>query len=241
MEIIIYHDYKALSIETARQISDIVAEKPDSLLCFPAGDTSIGTFEALKDMVKKGDTDFSRCKLVGLDEWVGIGEMQQENCFRFLKRHLLENINLQNENICFFNGEAADLENECTRIDQFIRNNGGIDMMLLGVGMNGHVGLNEPGVTFSSYSHIVDLDIVTKHVAQKYFSGKASLSKGITLGIKQMMEAKTVILQMSGKKKTPVVKQLLQSEITSQFPVSALKQHTNAFLLLDAQAYPEDV
>jgi 6-phosphogluconolactonase/glucosamine-6-phosphate isomerase/deaminase len=120
--------------------------------------------------------------------------------------------------------------------DQFIKTNGGIDLMMLGVGMNGHIALNEPGTSFDKYSHIVELDVVTKRVAQKYFTVNTELSKGITLGIKHMMETKTVILQVSGQKKSQVVKRILESEVTTEFPASLIKQHPNAFLILDSEA-----
>jgi len=236
MKTIVYPDYETLSVATAKQISEIIAKKPDALLCFPAGETSLGTFEELIKLELRCEIDFSRCKIVGLDEWVHLGEMQRENCYHFLKRHLLNGLNLKSENICFFNGEAKDLQQECKLTDQYIRSNGGIDMMLLGVGMNGHVGLNEPGVLFNEYSHIVELDDVTKRVGQKYFTAATSLTKGITLGMKHLMETKTVFLQLSGHKKSPVVKRLLETDVTTQFPASALKQHPNSFLLIDAEA-----
>jgi len=109
-------------------------------------------------------------------------------------------------------------------------------MMLLGAGMNGHLGLNEPGTSFDLYSHIVDLDETTRIVGQKYFSGKVTLTSGITLGLKYVMEAKTVILQLNGIRKAEVVKRLIESEVSSAFPASAVKTHLNSFLLLDKEA-----
>jgi glucosamine-6-phosphate isomerase len=233
---IVYPNYQVLSEETARKIAQIIAKKPDSVLCFPAGETSLGTFAELIKLQSSGEINFSLCKIVGLDEWVNLGEMKKENCYDFLKKHLFDAIGISGENICFFNGEASDLEYECELADQFIIANGGIDMMLLGVGMNGHLGLNEPGTSFDTYSHIVELDEVTKSVAQKYFSGKIHLSKGITLGMEHVMDSKTVIVQLSGQKKSPIVKRLIETEITSTFPASIVKQHPNAFILLDAEA-----
>jgi 6-phosphogluconolactonase/glucosamine-6-phosphate isomerase/deaminase len=109
-------------------------------------------------------------------------------------------------------------------------------MMLLGAGMNGHLGLNEPGTSFDLYSHIVFLDETTKIVGQKYFSGKVNLTAGVTLGVKYIMEAKTVILQLNGTRKAEVAKRLIESEVSPAFPASALKSHQNSFLLLDKEA-----
>jgi glucosamine-6-phosphate isomerase len=233
---IIYRDYEELSVETAKLITQIIRDKPDALLCFPAGETSLGTFQELVKIHLAHEADFSQCKIVGLDEWVESGVMKSENCFHFLKKHLFDPIGFKSENMCFFDGEAQDLQNECLLSDQFIKTNGGIDIMLLGLGMNGHIGLNEPGTNFDAYSHVVELDELTKNVAQKYFSLKTSLSQGITLGMKHVMEARTVILQVSGQKKSAIVKRLLETEITNDFPASLVQKHSNAYLLLDPEA-----
>jgi glucosamine-6-phosphate deaminase len=162
--------------------------------------------------------------------------MKSENCFSFLKKHFFDHIDYSQENLCFFNGESSDLEKECHKTDDFIKKYGPIDMILLGAGMNGHLGLNEPGTSFDHYSHIVNLDDTTKIVGQKYFSGSVTLTKGITLGVKYIMEARMVILQLNGKRKAEVVKKLIEGKVTRDFPASALKNHLNSYLLLDREA-----
>lgn len=236
MKQIIYNDYTELSVKTAEQIVAIITKKPDALLCFPAGETSIGTFKHLIELNKKGKVNFKHCKIVGLDEWANLGSMKSENCFSFLKKYFFNQIDYSVNNLCFFDGESSDLKKECLKTDVFIKKYGPIDMMLLGAGMNGHLGLNEPGTSFDLYSHIVNLDDTTKTVGQKYFSGKVTLTAGITLGVKYIMEAKTVILQLNGTRKAEVVKRLIDSEVTAAFPASALKAHSNSFLLLDKEA-----
>lgn len=236
MKKIVYPNYEELSIETARQIAQIITMKPNALLCFPAGETPLGTFAKLAKLYRNGKVTFSQCKIVGLDEWVQLGEMKKENCYHYLKKHLFNLIDIKSENVCFFNGEAENLQYECSLSDKFIKTNGGIDLMLLGVGMNGHIALNEPGTSFDKYSYIVELDEVTKRVGRKYFSVNTALSQGITLGMKHVMETKTVILQVNGKKKSHIVKRLLETEVTTKFPASLVKQHPNAFLLLDSDA-----
>lgn len=236
MKQIIYNDYKELSVKTAELIADIIRAKPDALLCFPAGETSVGTFDHLIELTGRGELSFQKCRIVGLDEWANIGKMKSENCFSFLKKHLFDHIDYSKKNMCFFDGEAADLTNECFKTDKFLKENGPIDMMLLGAGMNGHLGLNEPGTSFDLYSHIVFLDETTKIVGQKYFSEKVNLTTGVTLGVKYIMEAGTVILQLNGERKSPVVKRLLDTEVSPSFPASAVKSHKNSFLLIDKEA-----
>jgi glucosamine-6-phosphate isomerase len=236
MKQIIYKDYNELSVKTAELIASIIIKKPDALLCFPAGETSVGTFKHLIGLNKAGKVSFNKCKIVGLDEWANIGAMKSENCFSFLKKHFFDHIDYCAENLCFFDGESSDLQKECIKTDAFIKTNGPIDMILLGAGMNGHLGLNEPGTSFDLYSHIVNLDDTTKTVGQKYFSGKVNLTAGITLGVKYIMEARTAILQLNGNRKAEVAKKLVESEVNPDFPASALKMHPNSFLLLDQEA-----
>ena len=236
MKQVVYKDYEELSIKTAEMIAMLIKHKPDALLCFPAGETSVGTFRNLVAMNKAGWLSFKKCRIVGLDEWAHLGEMKVENCRSFLERHLFTEIDYSKSNLCFFNGESDDLEGECLRTDEFIKKNGPVDMMLLGAGMNGHLGLNEPGTPFDLSSHIVSLDETTRKVGQKYFSGNVTLTSGISLGIKHILEAKTVILQISGARKADVVKKVVESEISPEIPASAIKAHGNSFLLLDREA-----
>lgn len=236
MKQIIYRDYEELSMKTAEMIAKIISDKPHALLCFPAGETSVGTFTHLIELNRLEKISFRNCRIVGLDEWAHIGKMKNENCFSFLKKHLFDHIDYNEENFCFFDGESDDLQKECNKTDKFIREFGPVDMMLLGAGMNGHLGLNEPGTSFDLYSHIVKLDETTRIVGQKYFSGKVTLTSGITLGLKYVMEARTVILQLNGARKAGVAKKLVESEITPDFPASILKSHRNSFLLLDKEA-----
>jgi glucosamine-6-phosphate isomerase len=229
MKKIIYKNYEELSVKTAEMIAGIILNKPDALLCFPAGETSVGTFKHLIELNKSGKISFKNCKIVGLDEWANLGEMKTENCYSFLKKHFFDHIDYSADNFCFFNGESSDLALECKITDNFIKQLGPIDMMLLGMGMNGHLGLNEPGTPFDLYSHVVQLDDVTRNIGQKYFSGKVMLSGGISLGLKSIMESKTVFLQVTGTKKAEVVRKLIDAKVTPDFPASKLKDHVNSF------------
>ncbi len=236
METIIFDTYQELSAGTAEMIAQLLLKKPRALLCFPAGETSVGTFNHLIDLYKAGQISFSQCKIVGLDEWLNLEDRKNENCFSFLRKYLFDHIDYSDDNLCFFNGESGDPQLECQKTEDFIRNYGPIDLVLLGVGMNGHLGLNEPGSSFSSYSHIVKLDEVTRVVGQKYFSGEVRLTEGITLGLKSIMEAQSVLIQMNGIRKAEIYKQLMTCEISTDFPVSVLKSHPHTLLLVDRAA-----
>ncbi|NVO19974.1 MAG: glucosamine-6-phosphate deaminase [Bacteroidetes bacterium] len=240
MKQFVYPDQTELSIQTAKLIAGELERKPGSMLCFPAGETSLGTFRELVRMHQSKQINFDQCRIVGLDEWLHLGEKSGENCFHFLDKHLFGPLSLKKKNFCFFDGETADPEAECRKTDHFIKENGGIDLMLLGLGMNGHLGLNEPGTSADLCSHIVELDEVTRTIGQKYFTAHTNLTQGITLGMKQILEARTVLLQVSGLKKKPLVKRLLENESNTEFPASLLHLHPDAFLLIDKDANPEN-
>jgi len=236
MKTVIFENEEQFAIRSAEMIASIITAKPDLLLCFPAGETSVSTYAELVRMHKAGKISFKQCRIVGLDEWSNLGEMSRDNCYYFLKRHFFDHIDFLPENFCFFNGETEDLEQECLKTDEFISKYGPIDMILLGAGMNGHLGLNEPGTPFDLYSHIVKLDDTTKNVGQKYFTGTVALTAGVTLGIRHILESKTVILQLSGERKAAIAKKLTEGDISPEFPASALKLHPNSFLLMDKAA-----
>jgi glucosamine-6-phosphate deaminase len=235
METFIFENEEYAS-RSAEMIAGIISSKPDPLLCFPAGETSVTTYNELVRLHRAGKLSFGKVRIVGLDEWANLGEMSRENCYSFLKRHLFDHIDLNGENFCFFNGETDDLQKECTRTDSFIKQHGPIDLMVLGAGMNGHLGLNEPGTPFDLYSHIVKLDETTRKVGQKYFSGRVNLTAGVTLGIKHILESKRVILQLTGEKKSGIAKRVVEDQVSQDFPASALKLHPASILLLDRSA-----
>ena len=235
MKINIFPDYEKLSQKTAAFIVDAVNQKPDGLYCLPAGHTSLGTFQCLIETAAKGQVDFHRCQWVSLDEWVDL-PVPDGSCKHFLMQHFFEPLQIKPSQITFFDGKAADLKAECDRIDDFIKQNGPIDLMLLGLGMNGHLGLNEPGSSSDSSSHVVMLDGVTKVIGQKYFQKPVVLEKGITLGLSQIMLTRTVLLQVSGSNKASIVRNLVENVVSKELPASILKLHQQSLLFLDRAA-----
>ena len=231
----IYDSEKDMSRRCAELVKETLEKKPDALLCFPAGMTVVKTCEILKEMQDKGEIDFSKAKFVSLDEWLDL-EDESENCTHFLHKHLYGPLGIKEEQMTLFDVHATDLEAECKRIDQFIFDNGHIDLMLLGMGMNGHLGLNEPGDNFEDYAKVVQLSETTMQVGQKYFSDGMKLTRGITLGIHHIFETKKVILQICGKHKAEAVNKLYQTRPTMDFPASALKLMEDARIILDYDA-----
>ena len=233
MEIKRFNSYEASSQAIAEVVAELISQKPDALLCFPAGKTSIGVFEALCDMQSSGKCDFSHVKFAALDEWLDLDD-ESENCTAFMKKNFYDPLHIKPEQIRLFDIHNPNRQQMLEDMDTFILENGAIDFMLLGIGMNGHLGLNEPGVEWEQYSMIAELDSVTAAVGQKYFSSSINLTRGVSLGMKHIFNTKTIILQVSGTHKRDIVKKLINCEPSTELPASALKLMDNAYLYLDA-------
>ncbi len=179
---------------TAQAILALLRQKPDALLCLAAGHSSLPVFDQLL-AAKDSGADFSRARFVGLDEWLGVSPGNTGSCYSFLHRSLFALLGIGQQNICLFDALCTDPQTECTRIEKQIENWGGIDFMLLGLGLNGHLGLNEPGDRFENGAHVAPLSKTTLEVAPKYFAGELPpLTHGITLGIRNILAARSIHL-----------------------------------------------
>ncbi|PSR56476.1 glucosamine-6-phosphate deaminase [Adhaeribacter arboris] len=222
-----------MSKAAADFVREYVQQKPNALLCFPSGESPTGMLHYLGQYAQAGQVDFSKCTFVGLDEWVGMDETNEGSCRHYLNQHLFEPLGIKPENRILFNAKAPDLDQECERMNALIAQHGVIDLMVVGVGMNGHIGLNEPGVSFDLYAHHMALDEVTKTVGQKYFKQQTELHEGITLGLKHFQEAHYPVLIAAGGKKAGILAQALEGKVTNQVPASILQILPNAQVFLD--------
>ncbi len=221
----------------AATIKEIVQNKPTALLCLAAGHTSLPVFDELISMNQSGEIDFSQVSIVGLDEWLNISKEAYGSCAYFLNDNIFSKINVSPENIRLFDGMCADPAKECESVELFIKGLGGIDYLLLGMGMNGHLALNEPGCSFETGAHVTDLAPKTKEVAVKYFEGDMPpIEQGITLGIQNMLDASVVQLSVFGAHKKEIVAKLLNLDPTPDLPATALKVLPGCELILDEAA-----
>jgi galactosamine-6-phosphate isomerase len=239
MQINLYNDYYELSLHAARTILAAIKKRPEALLVLATGDSPRLTYQLLCEQARQTHTDFSQCTLVALDEWVGIPPSNEGSCAWFFHNLLMKPLNLSSAQVQVFNGLAIDLRDECRKMDELIFRKGGIDLMVVGIGMNGHIGFNEPGVSQELYSHVIELDPVTQAVGQKYFKEQTSLRYGITLGLKHLKESKEVLLLASGSKKASIVRAALNGPVSSQVPASILQVHANSVIMLDEAAAAE--
>lgn len=236
MELKIYKDYQHLSEAASDLIIDTIKQNPHAVICLASGDTPRLTCRLFVEKVTDDDVDLSKVTFIGLDEWVGIPLENEGSCHYFFQHELFEQLTLQHSQIHLFDALSNDLANECARMDKIIHEKGGIDLMVVGIGMNGHIGFNEPGLSFDNYSHVIDLDETTVSVGQKYFSAAAILHKGITIGLKHLTESREVILLANGAKKAEVIKSTVEGEVTNAFPASIMQTHANGLVMVDEEA-----
>jgi galactosamine-6-phosphate isomerase len=236
MQIKISDTYEIMSQLCVTDLLDKIKDIPEPLICTASGDTPKGMYHDLVNRVRENKIDISNWRFIGLDEWAGMNGTDEGSCRWHLNNQLFRPLNIQNDQIIFFDGKATNLEGECARIEDYIKRKGGIDAAILGLGMNGHIGMNEPGTLPSSRSHIAHIDPVTAKVGQKYFTKETKLSTGVTLGIKTISGARYIMLLANGSKKAEIVHTVLSSSATPEIPATLLTGHTGFCIYLDKEA-----
>lgn len=240
MNTIVFPSYEEMCFQTAEEIIRLFNENPRRMLCIAAGNTSLGVFDCLIKACQEGRVSFEEAYFVAMDEWLGMNAATEDSCSNFLVKHFLNHVNFKKDHIRLWDGCTGDTQKECEEVERFIRENsvsGGIDFLILGMGMNGHLALNEPGVDLHRTAHICQLDSVTQKVGQKYFKEQAPLTGGITLGIENFRQAERTILMVDGAHKAEITQKLISApEVTSQLPATAIREFPNASLYCDKAA-----
>lgn len=237
MRIYVADDYTGMSRKAANILSAHVILKPNCVLGLATGSTPIGTYKQLIDWYNKGDLDFADVRTVNLDEYVGLSPEHDQSYRYFMQTNLFDHINIKRENTNVPNGLAEDLDAECARYNQVIRDMGGIDIQVLGMGHNGHIGFNEPGHAFELETHAVDLTQTTIDANARFFASKDEVPRrAVTMGIKSIMQAKQILVVVSGADKADIVKAAFTGPVTPEVPASILQMHPNVVLVGDKAA-----
>ncbi|MEG2938888.1 MAG: glucosamine-6-phosphate deaminase [Oscillospiraceae bacterium] len=237
MRIIKAKDYDGLSSQTANIISSQIILKPESVLGLATGSTPIGAYKILVERFNHGDLDFSAVKSVNLDEYKGLPADNDQSYNYFMHDNLFDHVNVKKENVNLPNGLEPDSDKECARYDAVIKSMGGIDLQLLGIGHNGHIGFNEPSDIFDKGTHCVDLQQSTIDANKRFFSSIDDVPRqAYTMGIGTIMNAKCVLIIASGKDKAEIVKKAFFGPITPQVPASVLQMHPNVIVIADEDA-----
>lgn len=237
MNMIEFENKDQLGKEAAAFIARTIESKPDAVLGLATGGTPIDTYKELIRLHQLKQLSFKQTRTVNLDEYAGLDPDHQNSYMTYMKRHLFDHIDLPEDQYFLPNGYASNLEKECLKYDQLIQDLAGIDLQLLGIGQNGHIGFNEPGTPFDSKTHIVQLDENTRQANARYFSSIDEVPKyAITMGIASILSSKKILLLASGKSKAQVIQYLEQAEIHPDFPASALKLHQDVTIFIDREA-----
>ena len=240
MRIIAAENYEDLSKKAAEIIAAQVTLKPESVLGLATGSSPIGLYKNLIERCKKGELDFSKCRSVNLDEYIGLSPEHDQSYRYFMENNLFYGINILPENTNVPSGIAEDEEAECARYDALIHDLGGIDLQLLGIGNNGHVGFYEPADAFSTGTHCVDLTESTIDANKRFFASIDDVPRrACTMGIREIMQAKTVLLIASGEGKAKALKAALYGPVTSEVPASILQLHPDFIVVADQAALSE--
>ena len=235
MQLHVYENAEQVSLACAMLIAAQVTKKPNSVLGLATGSSPVKAYQQLIAWHKAGVLDFSQCVSYNLDEYVGISYDHEQSYHRFMQDNLFCGINMKETHVP--DGNAKNLKAECKRYDKAIQTAGGIDLQLLGIGRNGHIGFNEPAEQFVYGTQIVSLTKSTIEANRRFFDSEDQVPRqAISLGIGGIMNAKTVVLIAMGEDKADAIKALVKGDITPKVQASILRAHENAIILVDKAA-----
>ncbi len=230
-------NYEEMSRKAANILSAQVILKPDCVLGLATGSTPIGTYDQLVEWYKKGDIDFSEVRSVNLDEYKGMTRDNEQSYYYFMHRHLFDRVNINPDNTNVPDGMAADAAKECERYEKLIESMGGVDIQLLGLGRNGHIGFNEPDISFARTTHCVDLTESTIEANKRFFASADEVPRqAYTMGIGTILKAKKILLIASGEDKADALTKTVYGPVTPELPASILQFHSDVVIVADEAA-----
>ena len=240
MRIIKTADYNEMSKAAANIIAAQMILKPNSVLGLATGSSPIGTYKELIKKCDNGDIDFSDITTVNLDEYRGLPRTNDQSYYYFMNDNLFNHVNIDKARTHVPNGEVADAEEECGNYETLIKSLGGVDLQLLGLGHNGHIGFNEPADQFAKVTNCVDLQESTIEANKRFFASIDDVPRqAYTMGIGTIMAARKILVVVSGADKAAIVKKAFTGPVTPQVPASILQMHSDVTVVCDAAAYAE--
>jgi len=228
---------QAVALKAADLIQDTMEQKPNCILGLATGSTPVATYQELIKRYKQGKLDFSQVKTFNLDEYYGLSQKHPQSYYTFMQETLFKHINLPSENIHIPLGTPEDIEAYCQEYEQRIINVGGIDLQILGIGNNGHIGFNEPAHQLEARTHLVRLSEKTIEANARFFTSKEEVPRyAITMGIRSILSAKKILLLALGKEKAEIIRKLTQTGVTPELPASFLRLHPEVYIIVDKEA-----
>ncbi len=237
MKVIEVADYQEMSKIAGEMILRQIEKKRNSVLGLATGSTPIGTYQHLIQAYRERRVSFAEVTTFNLDEYVGLDEKHPNSYHYFMRTELLDHIDIPDGLSHLPTVESIDLQSECEHYESLIVNVKGIDLQLLGIGVNGHIGFNEPGTSFSSRTHVVELTETTRRANVRFFNSIDEVpTHAVSMGIDTIMRSREIILLISGESKAEVLDRLLREDVTEEIPASILKRHNNVTLIADQAA-----
>jgi glucosamine-6-phosphate deaminase len=237
MRIIVCENYEEVSKKAAQMILSQVTLKPNSVLGLATGSTPIGMYENLVKLNKNGDIDFSEVRTFNLDEYYNLPKENDQSYHYFMYKNLFNHININPANIHIPNGMTNDVEAECERYDSLIKEAGGVDIQVLGIGNNAHIGFNEPTVNFEKGTHLVELEESTIEANSRFFDNIEDVpKKAITMGVGSIFKSKKIMLIATGENKAEAIYNTVYGKVVPEVPASILQFHSDIVLILDKDA-----
>jgi len=237
MRIINVKDYNEMSRKAADILSSEVILNEKAILGLATGSTPLGMYKEIIKDYKARKLDFTLIKTFNLDEYWGISKANKNSYYFYMRENFFNHLNIKEENINIPNGVAVDIEQECQNYENMMEESGGIDIQVLGIGRNGHIGFNEPGSSFQCGTHVVELEQKTIEDNARFFDSiEAVPRKAISMGVKSIMKAKKILLLACGEEKAEAIYKTVKGDIDSNVPASILKLHENVIIIVDEGA-----
>jgi len=237
MNVVVVKNYNEMSCQAAQLIADQIIYKKNSALGLATGGTPIGMYKELIRKFQKGELDFSHVFTFNLDEYYGLSLKHPQSYGFFMWNILFRHINIKKENVHLLNGVTKNIDNECKQYEDLIQKSGGIDLQILGIGDNGHIGFNEPDISLDIRTHLVNLTTKTIRANSRFFNNAQEVPKqAITMGIGTIMRAKKIILLANGKRKTKAIERTINGPITTKVPATVLQLHNDVTIIVDQEA-----
>ncbi len=238
MKLYICKNYEEMSAKAADVVASVITLKPDCVLGLATGSTPVGMYAKLAEMNKAGKLDFAKVTTYNLDEYYPIKPTDDQSYRYFMNKNLFNNINIDMANTHLLNGEATDTDAECAAYDAAIEAAGGIDIQVLGIGNNGHIGFNEPADELIAATHVTGLTKSTIEANSRFFACEDDVPKhALTMGMAPIMKAKRIIILISGKNKHAVLREMLDGKLTTNNPATFLNLHSDVTVVCDEDAY----
>jgi len=230
-------NYEQLSHRAANIVASQIILKPNSVIGLATGGTPLGMYQELVKMYIEEDLDFTEVKTFNLDEYYPIKPDNEESYHYYMMENLFKHVDINPANIHIPNGMAKDVQKECERYEELIKKWGGLDLQVLGIGRNGHIGFNEPNPKFEAVTHLVELDEDTIIANSRFFPSAEEVPKqAISMGIKTIMHSRKILLLANGEEKVNVIKEALEGPIMPELPASILQLHPDVTVIIDRDA-----